>query len=261
MVLIAIGMLIFVVRERRRRRRNRKYDFDPSKMQLPPDNEKNTSGRSPSVSSTRVVPNPIYTSEAFMSPTRSNYQRGSLASAAQVMREDATRRAGSSSMPSSEIIVQPPAERSSLDSFDIEGMLNMATLQNENAASRKSSEATVLPLAVPDTPTPLSSTHLTVPTRTVPRPDDRRQRSPSNVPRDFDSLSLETYSLNPFDSRESITPSLLQNNLQPVAARRPTPLPTSPRDSAGVESTQGRILSGLSAATFRSSTDWYGVAR
>ncbi|KAF8903174.1 hypothetical protein CPB84DRAFT_1824076 [Gymnopilus junonius] len=130
-VLIAIGVVIFVVRERRKRRRNQRYNFDSSKIQMPPSNdslnEKHTSEKSPSITSPKAVSNPIYTSDAFVSPTRSTYQRGSLASTAQIVPGDRTRQTVPTSMPPSQIIVEPPAERGSLDSLDIEGMLNMAT--------------------------------------------------------------------------------------------------------------------------------------
>ncbi|KDR82882.1 hypothetical protein GALMADRAFT_220878 [Galerina marginata CBS 339.88] len=253
-LLIALCMVVFIVRERRRTRKEQNYDFDPTRMEKQPEDEKRSvrDVRSPplATSPSGTVTNPIYTSNSFLSPTKSNYARASMASWAQVIPED--QKYPASPVSPSRIVVHSPRSfgRMSLESLDIEGMLNMATLQSEVTASRKNSEATILAHVVPS-----PSATLAVPTQTFLRPDAslRHQRNPSNVPMGFDSLAFERYSANPFDGRTSITPSLLQDSLRPS---RPTGsvlgLPTSPRNGGPA---RGKVIS------VASSSDWYGIAR
>ncbi|KAF8967175.1 hypothetical protein BDZ97DRAFT_1805529 [Flammula alnicola] len=269
-VLIALFMVIFVVRDHRRRRQRNGLQFDPSLMERGPDNEKASPNVGlfarytprPSSNGTNngMVSDPIYTSTSFLSPSKSKMNRDSMASWAQVIPEDQqypTLKAATSSLPSPRIVVQSPqsSDRLSLESLDIEGMLNMATLQSENyAVSRKNSDASVLgPM--------IRSPSLTVPTPTFLRPETSRRhlRNPSDVPAGPDSMTFSGYFLNPFDVRDSTTGSILQGPLRTDDSIRSHEsglgLPTSPRD---VRVSRVRVISDVNS---RSRSDWYGMAR
>ncbi|KAF9556732.1 hypothetical protein CPC08DRAFT_820277 [Agrocybe pediades] len=263
-VLIALSMVIFVVRDRRRRQLPLQLS-SPSQLENQPEvNEKAvTSGNFTRPVSPKnpqnprgTVFNPIYaTNPAFLSPTNSKYQRGSMASWAQRIPEDQRSRISSIKPPSPALQSSRSEERLSIESLDIEGMLNMATLQAENLPrSRKNSEVTIYGHIIPlHTPT------LVVPTvsRSKTQISERHLRNPSDVPAGPDSMAFSGYSVNPFDGHASITPSILQDNL---VISKPSgsllELPLSPRDG---RSSNARIASGL--ASNRSSSDWYGIAQ
>jgi len=256
-------MVIFVIRDRRRRRKLPPNLSNPSELEKQPDfDEKRSIGNpvSPKSPATPVnvrgtVFNPVYaTNSAFLSPTKLSHQRGSLASWAQDIPDDQRSRISSLKPPSAVMRSPRSAERLSLESLDIEGMLNMATLQTESMPSRKNSEVTIFGHVIPlHTPT------LTVPTptRVKTKISERHLRNPSDVPAGPDSMAFSGYSVNPFDGHTSITPSILQDNL---VITKPSgsvlELPVSPRDA---RSSNGRIISGL--VSNRSSSDWYGIAR
>ncbi|KAF8158174.1 hypothetical protein B0H34DRAFT_674636 [Crassisporium funariophilum] len=267
-VMIGICMAIFIVRDRRRRRENQHSQFDPSRLERAPEpssdekNEKSSPRQLVFVeppqrsSSNGVVVNPIYTSNSFLSPTKSTHMRGSMASWAQVIPEDQKYPASPVSL--SQVAVQRPrsADRISIQSLDIEGMLNMATLQSEGP-SRKNSEPLGFGSTIPYQP-------VTTPVPTMLRPETSRRhlRDPSDVPADLHSL-ISSYSVNPFDGRTSMTeptePSLSRGDS--ATLRPPTVavgLPASPRDGARVNQINGKPASGRSS---RSSSDWYGIAR
>lgn len=249
-VLIGLCMAIFIVRDRRRRRKIQDANWLPS---LPLDDEKGSSAQAQFPKSTNeTVNNPAYTSRAFLSPTRSNYARGSMSSWAQVVPEDQRYPANPSPSLSKDIeeVQRTPDPRVSIQSLDIEGMLNMATLQSERP-SRKNSEATILG--------PPSVT-ISSPTFLGPATNPRHFRKPSDVPVGPESMAFSGYSMNPFEGHQSITPSFLQGNLNDgLFARSPgsaTLLPASPTDRQ--DPNRDKILP---SASRRSSLDWYGTAR
>jgi len=182
-------MAIFIVRDRRRCRKIQ------GAKQLPPmvlDDEESSSaqGQFPNYPANRAVNNPIYTTTSFFSSTRSNYSRGSIASWSQIAPEDQRYPSNSIPLPSKDIVQVPR----SLQSLDIEGMLNMATLQSDESSSRKNSEAT-----------PLGPPSVTVlgPTFLRPGTNLRHFRNPSDVPVGPNSMAFSEYSVNPFEGHES----------------------------------------------------------
>lgn len=256
-------MIIFIVRDRRRRRRMA-ADVETSQWEKNILEEEKTQQISSSERNSPVpggmVANPIYAvNSSFLSPTNSKFQRGSMSSWVQVVSEDrkvqASTQAGSPQS-SSRILVQSPRSenRVSLESLDIEGMLNMATLQSENNPSRKNSAGTVQLLAnLPPSP----SLAVPVPAYLAAESTGYHRRDPSDVPAGPVSMTFSGYSVNPFDSgRNSITPSVLENNLRPSRPVGGVGLPGNPRDVG--KPSKGRVLSGSSG---RSSSDWYGIAR
>lgn len=264
MGLIALAMIIFVIRDRRRRRKNQ-LDVETSQWEKSIMEEEksqqvsNSRGNSPGPGGT--VANPIYAvNSSFLSPTNSKFQRGSMSSWVQVVSEDhkvaASTQVGSPQSSSSRILVQSPRSenRVSLQSLDIEGMLNMATLQSENNPSRKNSTGTVQPLA---TLSPSPSLAIPVPTYLAPDSTTFHRRDPSDVPAGPVSMTFSGYSVNPFDSgRNSITPSILESSLRTSRPVGGVGLPVNPRDVGSPSKV--RVLSGASG---RSSSDWYGIAR
>ncbi|KAF9483520.1 hypothetical protein BDN70DRAFT_918407 [Pholiota conissans] len=223
-ITIALGMVIFVIRDRRRRRKKQVIEFNPSAMEKAADNndtEKGATGQAtviakpPRSTAMGMVSNPIYTTSSFLSVEKSIKSRGSMASWAQVVSEDqgytnTQSRSSNAISPTtrmsefnSNIIVVPPESpqrddrsRSSLDSLDIEGMLNMASIQADGIpGSRKNSDVT------PFGPI-MRAPSLTVPNPTYPRnPTGRRHnRDPSDVPAGPDSMLFSGYSVTPTES-------------------------------------------------------------
>jgi hypothetical protein len=274
-------MIIFVLRDRRRRRKPQPVQFDPSAMEKAVDNKDNKK-ESPgnmdvtprplklSATGTGAVSNPIYTTKSFMSTgIGSSKPRGSMASWAQVIPDDqrypSSTISRSSTAPSSsarlaqldnsDIVVIPPDSgspapfnRPSLETLDIEGMLNMASVQSAGsiAGSRKNSDV------APFGPV-LRRSSLTVPTSTYARkPTDRRHlRDPSDVPTGPDSMLFSGYSVNPFDNQDAAFQEPLRTG---DSLRSPggAGLPRSPRVNP-IED-RVKVSSGMSE-------DWYGIAR
>lgn len=155
----------------------------------------------------------------------------------------------------SDIVVVPPdsgslarPNRPSLETLDIEGMLNMASVQSAGsiAGSRKNSDI------VPIGPM-LRTSSLTVPTSTYARnPTGRRHlRDPSDVPAGPDSMLFSGFSVNPFDNQDSTFQEPLRTG---DSLRSPggAGLPRSPRVIPIEDRT--KVSSGMSE-------DWYGIAR
>lgn len=262
--LIAIAMVIFAVMDRRRRRKIIRSGFEPSAMDKTMDIEKRSDitrvppQRPQRSTDSGVVANPIYTTDSFLSLGKPKEGRNAMAYRPQRVPEDQRySNPASTSSPtlSSRIVVVSPSasdrpERQSLESLDIEGMLNMAMLQSENSsASRKNSGASILgPI-------------MRAPLETSPPPmflrseTSRRQlRSvPSDVSPDPASMAFSGYSVNPFDSQDVVFQEPLRTG---DSFRSPNGgLPRSPRAPT---SNQTRVFSGVSG---RYSSDWYGIAR
>lgn len=263
----------------RRRRRLQQTSVDPSSMEKAMNDEKPSRGGSPIQRSSQLMDsatalNPIYTKKSFLSvatsnKSTSNRDRGSMASWTQAVPEDQKYPASTSSpppIPNTQIEVISPSSpyfseqpgRQSLESLDIEGMLNMAMLQSENmSVSRKNSDVSILgPIMRVPSPIPVASSVVASPPPTFLRPETSR-RQLRNIPSDVSpgptSITFSGYSINPFDSHDVVFQEPLRTGdsfKSPVAG-----LPRSPRDS---DLTKAKMLSGGSG---RASSDWYGIAR
>jgi len=246
--------------------------FDPAQMERGPANETRKAGPSNQAPpSAGMVSNPIYTAKGFDSPTRSNKSRrmDSMASWAQVIPEDqrhpASQPSESMSSPGLEAPRSPRSpDNLSLQSLDIEGMLNMATLQSEAYSSRKNSEATILGASVPPPIRSIENTYLQPQDR-----DLRHMRNPSDVPGGPDSMAFSGYSVGSFSNERASTVSSILNTPGylklargsiglPGSPRVGSPRNGSPKPRLGVANSGGRLNSGYSS---RSSSDWYGVAK
>jgi hypothetical protein len=216
-------MAIFIVRDRRRRRKIQGAN------QLPDDEKSSTQGQFPNPTNGNVN-NPVYTTTPFLSPTRSNHARGSMASWAQVVPEDQRYLANSTPSVSRDIeqVPRSPDPRRSLHSLDIEGMLNMATLQSEGSSRENSKATTIGPIIHPPSVT------LPGPRKVGPGTNPRHFRNLPDVPVGPTSMAFSGYSVNPFEGHESITASFLHGNQHDgPSARFPggaTRLPSSPSD-------------------------------
>lgn len=194
-------MLLFVLRERRRRRRVA-IDFDPSLLEKgpPPEPIGLTALRnSPSPTfrekelSPGFVKDPLYTTEKFLSPTNSSYlNRASMASWAQATPED---QKIASSRGDGGYSSHETSDRLSLNSLDIECILNMAAVQS----SRSSRHADPTPLG-PVLPSRAHSPPPSRPRLLIPRPYPARGhlRDPSDVPLGPASMALSAFSSDPF---------------------------------------------------------------
>jgi len=188
-VLIGICMATFIVRDRRRRRRIQGTRLS-SEIEKIPDDKKRVLDQSQFPHSTDVIiNNPIYTTSPFLTPTRSDY---AMTTWPQVVPEDHTYPANSTPSPRKDIVQVPrsPDFRASLRSLDIEGMLDMATLQSRNP-SRKS--FVLGPV--------ISSPLVRAPSPTFLRPGTSRRhfRGPSDVPTGPDSMAFSEISVDPFE--------------------------------------------------------------
>jgi len=217
-------MVIFIVRDRRRRRKIQEANQLPS---LAVDEKSSAQGQFPNPTN-GTADNPIYTTTPFLSPTRSNFARGSMASWAQVVPEDQRYPANSAPSLSKDIgqVPRSPNPRQSLHSLDIEGMLNMATLQSESL-SKENSKATIIgPIIRPPSVTVPGPTFL------GPGTNPRHFRNLPDVPAGPTSMAFSGYSVNPFEGHESITASFLHGNQHDGPSARfpggPTMLPSSP---------------------------------
>lgn len=271
-MLISTLMVLFVLRERRRKR-SKNIGFDPAFPEKrhsgderglpPPLKEKGI------LNDNGFVKDPPYTTDNF-SFTTPLYPRNSMASWAQATPEDQRFPAIQGPLPSP--FRPKPDDLLSLNSLDIEGILNMAAVKS----ARSSRTIEPLPhLAVSPTYAPPSGTQ-----STVPRPFPARgyRREPSDVPVGPDSVAFSSISneTNPFTdnntARESITHS--PNRQRSVDATiRPPPealigLPSSPRN--GLRSSRDRMgsegIGGFEARPSNRSTkdsmgDWYGIPR
>ena len=231
-------MVIFIVRDRQRRRKIQEANQLPSL-----DDEKNSAqGQFPNPTSGKVD-NPIYTTTPFLSPTRSNHARGgSMASWAQVVPEDQRYPVNSTPSLSKDIeqVPRSPDPRRSLHSLDIEGMLNMATLQSESPSRENSRATTIGPIIHPPSVTVPGPTFL------GPGTNPRHFRNLPDVPVGPTSMAFSGYSVNPFEGHESITASFLHGNQHDGPSARfpggPTMLPPSPSD--GLAPSRGKVLTG-----------------
>ncbi|PPR02858.1 hypothetical protein CVT24_002336 [Panaeolus cyanescens] len=258
-LLIGICMTLFVLRDRRKRRRDALV-FNPSQMEKAssfditssPDDEKPQKVASQtSLSPLKgFVSNPIYTTTSFLTPTKRE-TKGSLASWAQAIPEDQkypSSPASGYTVPSHPAIHPPRSpDAVSMESLDIEGMLNMATLQSEGSSRNNS--------GIPTFGTITSSTPVTVPGPSLhPPPRTRHLRDPSDVPADYAS----EFSINPFElnsMRGSILPGspafiresgiIRFSNLSHL----PTPNPSRPDPDKAISTSS------------QNSSDWDGVAR
>jgi hypothetical protein len=269
-VLISVFMILFIIRERRRRRPE-SIDFNPSLLEKAPSPSPGNDRRSPSPLDNEkygsfgngFVRDPPYTAEKFLSPTTSLYPRTSMASWAQATPEDQRFPAARA---------KETDDRLSLNSLDIEGILNMAAVQ-----SSRSSRQTVEPLPFApllDSPTydASSRTHLAVPR---PYPARGHLRDPSDVPVDPSSIAFSSASINPFaDNTEMGSPvarPLDQRQRSLDSVIRPPPgavigLPSSPRNGPRFSRERVSGMETFAAKPNNRSTkdsmgDWYGVAR
>jgi len=165
-------MAIFIVRDRRRRHRIQGTRL-PYEIEKIPDDKKRVPdlGHLPHLTD-GIINNPIYTTAPFLSPTRSDY---AIATRPQVFPEDQAYSANSTP--------------SSLRSLDIEGMLNMATLQSRDLSRKNSSLGLVISPSV-RTPSP---------TFLRPGTSRRHLRNPSDVPTGPDSMAFSEISVDPFE--------------------------------------------------------------
>ena len=186
-VLIGLCMATFIVRDRRRRRRIQGARL-LSQMEETPDINRVLDQSQFPHSDDEVINNPIYTTTPFFTPTRSDYP---MATCAQVILEDQRYPANSTS-PRKDIVQVPrsPDFRASLRSLDIEGMLNMATLQSKNL----SRESSVLGPVIISPPARAPS-----PTFLRPGTSRRHLRDLSDVPRGPDSMAFSGISVDPFE--------------------------------------------------------------
>jgi len=182
-VLIGICIATFIVRDRRRRRRIQGTRL-PSEIEKTPDDKKRVPdlGQFPHPAD-GIINNPIYTMTPFLSPTRSDH---AIATRPQVVPED---QAYSESSTPSPWVPQSPDFRASLRSLDIEGMLNMATLQSRNPSRKNSALGLVISPSV-RTPSP---------TFLRPGTSRRHLRDPSDVPTGPASMAFSEISVDPFE--------------------------------------------------------------
>ncbi|TFK40770.1 hypothetical protein BDQ12DRAFT_721387 [Crucibulum laeve] len=279
--LVALAMIIYVLRERRKKQ-VAIIKVDNATLEKGPDFQKKPRSPPPTIPMPTypegTVKNPLYTNGSFLSPARSNYLRSSLASWSQVVPDDQRHPASQVGTPTSpeprSNNVARRSDRLSLNSLDIEGMLNMATVQTE-----RSSRQVTEPL--PFSPA-FNNSQLLVPERmAVPRPYPARRhlRDPSDVPADPTSIALSGYSMNPFgDDKVAVdSPTIRLFPHSPVTPNdRSLPTPTRPPAvRVGLPSSpsqglrySGSRLSGDTAAMWSptrssrmSAGDYYGIAR
>ncbi|KAF9013299.1 hypothetical protein BDQ17DRAFT_1321163 [Cyathus striatus] len=285
---LIIAMIWFVFRDRRRKREDG-IRFDAARLER---------GEKPPARAVTVFPpveipptlmegavaNPVYTFERFMTPSSSRYPRNSLESWSQDVPDDQktplSKQNSISSIPSSmrsrlrQQQQDRASERVSINSLDIEGMLNMATVQSERLSRQTSSTG----------PSPFSpnlalspSQFLSVPAPALVRvrsyPSRGHLRSPSDVPADpIASPTLSNFSIDPF-SDENVkadnSPILRSFTIRsPLSAIRTASfgLPSSPR-SGPRYSSESNISINEDVGTPRRSSrgsgtgDNYGIAR
>ncbi|GLB38239.1 hypothetical protein LshimejAT787_0501040 [Lyophyllum shimeji] len=277
-VLISIFMLVFVLRERRRRQREN-VEFNPTLIEKglppsPPLSRHSPSPRSATINEKNLSPgfvkDPPYTAEKFLSPTTAYYPRQSgqsMASWAQPTPEDqrSPRRTGSDAYKIQE-------DRLSLNSLDIEGILNLAALQSSRSSRQGAEPAPLGPALGPVEPA-AQSPRLEVPTRFPAR------RHPSDVPvgpASFASALTLSSVVDPFTDNGTNQPGSARGPYrQPsVDSLRPPPgavigLPLSPRNGQRLMRQRGSDLIGRGQDALRSSNrstkdsmgDYYLIAR
>ncbi|EAU85970.2 hypothetical protein CC1G_02993 [Coprinopsis cinerea okayama7 len=276
-VLIAVAMCTFILCERKKKRKVRKArddSFDGTRMHRSMDE------KAPMPPPTFVIsPAPAMTSaktaEGLTVPTRNVGNRtDSLSSWIQVTPLDQrvpmsqvgknfrhTSLAPSLAMSESRNVMPHPVderERLSINSLDIEGMLNMASMQSESAA-RKSSVSTLpfgpdLSSASPPKTRALTDIDIAAPRRTL--------KVNSDIPDDLHS-AYSRDSVNPFST--VYDPSSPASAVSPTGPRSPPEEPTAVSKTSGnglpSSPRDGRAAPGRSsiAGSDRSSSDWYGV--
>lgn len=201
MVLIAVGMIIFILRERKRRHR-KSIDFDPSRLTRMAKDERIL--HPPSFTDrSGVISNPIYTRDDFLSPTKPTHPRGSLASWSQDVPEDQRLSAKDNPPSNRDEGERQLGERASLRSLDIEGLLNLATYQSDNPIRQVSGLVPLEPAFN------ISHRHLGV---------------PSDVPMDLTaSRDFSSFSDNPFNNEGRVSQPQSQY-FTPISSRvRPLP--------------------------------------
>lgn len=265
-------MVLFILRDRRRKR-SENIGFDPASLEKqnsgdnrgpPPVKEKGISDDN------GFVRDPPYTTDKFRSSTTPLYPRASMASWAQATPEDQRFPATQGPLPSP--FRPKPDDLLSLNSLDIEGILNMAAVKS----ARSSRTIEPLPyLAASPTYAPPSGAHLTVPR---PYPARGHRREPSDVPVGPNSVAFSSISnaTNPFSdnngARESMPRAPNRQGSVDVTMRPPPGaligLPSSPRN--GSRSSRDRMgsegMGGFGAKPSNRSTkdsmgDWYGITR
>ncbi|KAF8645118.1 hypothetical protein AX16_007947 [Volvariella volvacea WC 439] len=246
--IVAICMLIYIIRERRRR--PVKIEFNPSmleKAQPPPSSpsqlqqDARYSPRSDGVES--FIQDPPYTHPSYVSAANANIKSPSESTWSQVL------------PPTEENHVlhpQPDMQlsssyqaRMSINSLDIESILNMAAVHSNRASGNDPTPlGPTLPTATLS-PNNLSSSPPKARTLNRPFPTRKHFRDPSDVPHGPNSM-LSSLSNNPFSDDNSGSGShtasrLLISAFRGSASIPPSPagltLPVTPRDSGfGTES-------------------------
>lgn len=278
-ILISILMLFFVLRERRRRQREN-IEFNPSLLEKglppnPPDSRRSPSPISPVVSEKKLSPgfvkDPPYTAEKFLSPTTAYYPRASMASWAQPTPEDQrfSGRTGGDAY-------STQGDRLSLNSLDIEGILNLATMHS-NRSSKQGAEPAPLGPALRSAELAAYGPRLEVPKR---YPIRGHLRDPSDIPIGptpmSSAISLNSI-IDPFADNVNKQPGSVRTPYRQASVDsliRPPPgavigLPSSPRHGQRPTRQRSSDISEMGQAALRSSNrstkdsmgDYYGIAR
>lgn len=208
MVLTAVGMIIFILRERKHRHR-KSIDFDPSRLTKMAKDEK-TLRPPPSFTEnflrSGAVSNPIYTKYDFLLSIKPTHPRGSLASWSQDVPEDQRFSAKDNPLLNRDEGERQLGERVSLHSLDIEGLLNLATYQSGNPIRQVSDLVLLEPASN------ISHRYLGV---------------PSDVPMDLTaSRAFSSFSDNPFNNEGPVS-QLHSQYFTPISSRM-RPLPAVP---------------------------------
>ncbi|KAF5382626.1 hypothetical protein D9615_003014 [Tricholomella constricta] len=275
-VLISICMVLFVIRERRRRDTNQ-IQFNPSLLEK---GRSSNPPRSPPPSSPTMVEkdsspgfvkDPPYTAEKFLSPTTAFYPRESMASWTQSTPED---QRFPNTRGNDAYNTRDASDRLSLHSLDIEGILNLATVQS-NRSSRLTAEPAPLGPALQSLEPIVHGPQLTIPGQLYP--SRGHLRDPSDVPFGATSMAsaisltsvVDPFADNATKQRGSARTPYRQSSLDsPI---RPPPsavigLPSSPRHGPRFSRERGLDTSEIGQKSSNRSTkdskgDYYGFAR
>ncbi|KAF8073874.1 hypothetical protein FPV67DRAFT_1666622 [Lyophyllum atratum] len=280
-VLIFFLMLFFVLRERRRKQQESIHS-NPSILEQGPSPNLTGPRRSPVPSSPTIsekdtspgfVKDPPYTADKFLSPTSAFYPRQSMASWAQPTPED---QRVPSRAPSNLYSIRD--DHLSLNSLDIEGILNLATVQSNRSSRQTAEPAPLGPTLHFLEPRPLvSGPRLEV---SGPYPSRGHLRDPSDIPVGPTSMAsalslrsvvdpfADNVTKRPGSPRKSYRQTSLDSPIRPLPSAV-IGLPSSPRNGQRINRSRGSDVSEMAQAALRSSNrstkdsmgDYYGIAR